>query len=350
MNHPQKNDEQDTDAARPPSFTVGDEEVQIGETAKEVNRSTTESDKVAGDGEQATTTQTSPPGDLPPAQSHMLSEEQMESTMKQPAELDDTPSANDPEAMVGMEESRRVQPLGSDGGVDTKVLLQEILVELKDVGRVLKRPNGERLGRNGASKEENEEDVADEEEEANVKSNVKMRTPLHWFRPSLLKFLKGKEPAQSLSATPLDESDQSDENENPSLLVEERKKLYDHDLIELRRKPATTDFDPQQQAVLTTSIGDLWCLPFDGRVLFHFQKRSLLARGFESARDYLKEPRDAINFCSSIAEQMVIVDDIGIPGQDDYIRKYSVYNAEPKIEGIDGVTSPSSHVTSRKLP
>jgi hypothetical protein len=51
-----------------------------------------------------------------------------------------------------------------------------------------------------------------------------------------------KKSAQSLPAASLDESDQSEENENPPLLVEERKNLYDHDLIGLRRKPAMTDF------------------------------------------------------------------------------------------------------------
>jgi hypothetical protein len=40
---------------------------------------------------------------------------------------------------------------------------------------------GERLGRNGASKEEDEKEVADEEEEANVRSNVKVRTLFHSF-------------------------------------------------------------------------------------------------------------------------------------------------------------------------
>jgi hypothetical protein len=50
-------------------------------------------------------------------------------------------------------------------------------------------------------------------------------------------------------------------------------------------------FASSEENLFSEEVDDLWTLPFDGRLLFKFQRRSLLTMGADVAKEYLEDLR-----------------------------------------------------------
>ncbi|PMD46038.1 hypothetical protein L207DRAFT_576917 [Hyaloscypha variabilis F] len=251
---------------RPSSNTYGEKQRTKESFSEVTEQLTCQYDNMAQQEGHDTALGTERSSSQSPVQSASLIGEPTE-TMAKPADNLNRPPSKAPGATAENAESRLGHSMESDVEGSTKSLLRGILMELKTFGKLLQRRTDGVVGKPGRAE-------ASDSKQSKVSAETSSATTK--YVPSLP--LGDRQSSQFVNTSDIRFTD---ENDNVSLIKTGGRGFLDE----------VKAFASSEENLFSEEVDDLWTLPFDGRLLFKLQRRSLLTMGADVAKEYLEDLR-----------------------------------------------------------